>query len=505
MTDANEKFVSELVMRIRVRQTAGGGVCVLDLRHARFGNRIPRVLRCPQDAGWPFKGRTTSDREIAELWVREAYASQLRQEMQAAAIGEPSARTLEQAAQAYVAHKLKFLGPDGIRSINSRISMLRAHVLPAIGKLPLVSITPKIIRESLEEMRVTKSRRPGKRVKARPAVGTQRNFVRAASAVWRHALPDQRCPYGLIRLTDEGAKARRKAALFEGVFDDLLRPENGAMVPADFERAMTAALYFDTVVGGRPCTRALMIPNTVHAIAIQTAFGLRVSELLNVRWEHINFEMGYVLIAGTKTRNALRAVPLQEQALPWLEDLRRLEGGNPSPRDFIIRTNARSRKKTRGTINSIVRRMSQALRYARLKRPQKATHWTRATHATWGFASGVLPVEALKVYLGHARAIGGETDVYVTITPELIPPAHRHYIRHIPSPDRVRELLATFEPAQLPHWKKRRRIYSRSKAAAAEQRKRGKARRPMHADLKPDAEDKSVSPVAKLFGFGKST
>ena len=98
--------------------------------------------------------------------------------------------------------------------------MLRAHVLPAIGKLPLVSITPKIIRESLEEMRVTKSRRPGKRVKARPAVGTQRNFVRAASAVWRHALPDQRCPYGLIRLTDEGAKARRKAALFEGDFDD---------------------------------------------------------------------------------------------------------------------------------------------------------------------------------------------------------------------------------------------------------------------------------------------
>ena len=47
MTDANEKFVSELVMRIRVRQTAGGGVCVLDLRHARFGNRIPRVLSVP--------------------------------------------------------------------------------------------------------------------------------------------------------------------------------------------------------------------------------------------------------------------------------------------------------------------------------------------------------------------------------------------------------------------------------------------------------------------------
>jgi len=505
MTASGEKFANELVARIRIRRTAGGGVCVLDLRHAKFGNRLPRVLRCPQDAGWPMKGRATSDRATAELWVREAYASQLRQELDAAPTREAGARTFEQAAEAYVADKLRVLGPGGLRSINSRVSMLRAHVLPALGKLPLVSITPAIIRESLDEMRVSKSVRPGERVKARPELGTQKNFVRAASAVWRHAYPDQPSPFGHIRLADDKGKAERRRALFEGNFEELLAPKSGAMTPAQFELAMTAALYLDTYVGGRPCTRALMIPNTAHAVALQTALGVRVSEMLNLRWQHINFDKAYVLIAGTKTSNALRVVPLQEQALPWLRDLQRLEGGSPDPRDFVIRTNARNRHNSRGSIGTIVRRMSQALRYAGLKRQKKATHWSRATHATWGAASGSVPIEMLKAYLGHARPFGGATDDYVTVSAELIPKKHRRYIRHLPSPERIQNLLAAFEPAQLPPWQERRRIFSRSKTALEEQRARGRARKPMHARLDPDAEARHATPVGKAFGFGRES
>lgn len=500
-----KQFAEALVGRLKIRAgTAEGDVYTLDLRHRKFGNKNPRIVRCPDDAGWPIKGRPTSDRATAEKWVRDKYAPQIFKEIQLAkSAPAKSELTFQAAAERYIERRVKTVGKEGLRSLNPRISMLRVHVIPAIGRHPLPTITKALIRQSLEEMTVSKPVAPGKREKARPERGTMLGFVRAAVAVWKATFPDDPCPYAGIHLDYEDIEAERRRVLAEGDFETLLRPASGAMRPTEFSHALAAALYYDTVVGGRRNLKSLMIANTVHAMVIQTALGLRISELRMLRWAYINFEEKYVLVTGTKTRRSFRVVPLQEKLVPWLLELRELQGGDPDPKSFLIRTNAKASVFTPAAVNTLIARFTRALKHAGLKQPKKATHWARATHATWGAVATMISAEQLKAYLGHATRYGGATDDYIHVMLEVMPDSHRSYIQHIPAPSEVRESLTTFKPAELPHWKERRAWQSRSKTAKEESRARGRARKPMHERLSPEAVKELPHPVAVAFGFAE--
>ena len=139
---------------------------------------------------------------------------------------------------------------------------------------------------------------------------------------------------------------------------------------------------------------------------------------------------------------------------------------------------------TPAALTTLSTRYSWALKLAGLKMPKKATHWARATHATWGDFSTIVKLEHLKQYLGHSKARGGVTDIYVAPTAELMPKEHRSYIRHIPTPAAVRRELASFTPKQLPHWRERKTVQSRSKKAREEQAARARARVFKHERLK---------------------
>lgn len=496
-------FAEALVKHLRIRKnSAEGDVYVLDLRHRRFGRKNPRIVRNPADPGWPFKGRPTSDLNTAKRWVRNSYAPQLEREIEAAqATPDPATITVKQAAERYIADRMAVLRRAGIRSINSRISMLRGHVIPAFGKIPLASLTRQMVRTAAEKLTVSKPAGPGKRAPAPAQLGTKRHFRAAVMALWYHIFPDLTCPFAGVRLSSERDDAELRQALAEGDFTRLFTPESGAMTPDECRRAVTGAMYYDAEMARRPNLKSLMIPNTACAMVIQTALGLRIGELIALRWGYINFEQRYVLVTGTKTQRSFRIVPLQEQLVPWLEEMKMIEGESPDPRSFVIRSHPLRGPLTPATHTTLVNRYARALKYSGLKRPKKSTHWARATHATWGStAAAIVTTEALKAYLGHKTRYGGATDAYIHVMLEIMPPEHRRYIRHIPSPDEVREALKTFKPVELVDWRDRRVWQSRSNAARKAQRERALARKPMYDKLSP-GEEKPISPIAVAFGF----
>lgn len=484
MTEA--EFTEALVKRLALRKgTADGDVFTLNLRRKAFGNQVPRYVRCPDDAGWPEKGRTTSDAPTAEDWVRRGYAARLFREIQRAnATAGSSTTTFEAAADSYVHARMKHLGTSALRKMNSRISMLRNHVIPAIGHLQLNKITRPMIREHAENLIVRKRGQNGSGAKGEAELGTKRNFVRAVMAVWMHAFPDDACPWAGIRLYYKQATHSREQALADGDFEALLESGSGALRPADFHAVLLGALHYDLQQGAKANVRVSMIPNTAYAIVIQTALGLRISELRSLRWKHIDFEKRVVYIMGTKTQNALRVVPLQEQLVPWLLEWKQRQGPNFNPKAFVIRTNARASVLTPAALTTLSTRYAWALKLAGLKKPKKATHWARATHASWADPSPLISLEHLKVYFGHAAPRGGSTDDYVEQLVELMPDDHRRYIQHIPTPAAARAALKNFAPTALVPWRARRKLYSRSKSARAAQHARAVARVPKHGKLR---------------------
>jgi integrase len=178
----------------------------------------------------------------------------------------------------------------------------------------------------------------------------------------------------------------------------------------------------------------------------------------------IDFEAGCIRTPSKKGRTLtrkgrlLRAIPLQQQLLPWLELLKRMacpNGGEPDPMAFVLKTNARPTAPSRKTLGE---RFAMALTLAGQKQPKKQSHGFRATHATWGAAEHkILSTEQLKAFLGHANVWMGATDDYVDMMVGLLTPEHRTYIRHLPSPAQLEAAVAAFVPPALPPTPKRRR------------------------------------------------
>ena len=476
------QFTNALVARLRLRKgTADGNVWVLDLRHRNFGNQLPRFVRCPGDAGWPEMGRTTSVKKRAEEWIRTDYAPRLFQELKLAnAAPGSSQQTFAMAAEAYIVERIKQVGKEGLPKIQSRISMLERHLVPALGHLTLNTITRVMVSEQANSLKIGRFVRQGHTVVEDALTGTKKNFVRAANAVWHHAFSGAPCPYAGVRLIDHEAIRARRCAIQEGRLEELMRPTNGAMVPEELQRALLGAMHHDTTMGRRKNVAAIMVANTPHAMAIQTGLGLRISELRNLRWGHVFYKEGYVLIGGTKTGESLRVVPLQRQVVPWLKDLEKRVDGNIDPRAFVIRTNGKASVTARASTTTLSARYGWALAYAGLKRPKKRTHWARATHATWGQHSKAIQLADLQRYLGHSNAYGDTTSHYIAQLVQLMRAEHRTYINGIPTPRQVRAALKTFAPQELPPWKERRKVFGRTKADLAARQARARARVSMY-------------------------
>jgi integrase len=499
MSEADKlaQFTAKLVGRLRKRSTADGVVWMLDLRHRLFGNRGRLNVYRPGEPGWPLRGETTASKETAESWLYEdlAYARWLSEERIAPQDGGPSQLTTDAAADRYMKHLERKLGSDHNTTGNRR-SAIEVHIKPLFGRQPIRALNRTMVRPVLQGIRVTK-RVDGETFLVPAAVKTLENIRAALVDVWNFNYPDEVCPYAGIGFKDDaGAKTRRTKIVAGDVFD--LVPKR-TMTVATIEHILLTALWLDQRVLERPCQRSTYVPLTAEAIAGLYATASRVSEIARLQWRHVRAEDGAIVVPGTKTTHALRAVPLQRAFHPWLERIERqaLERGRRADRDNVFAMRHRGSNTEKATPGQLIERVNKVLFLAGCKFEQQSTHILRRSHATEGERrDDLISSESLKSYLGHEDVHGGATDAYIDrdhleLMIAQMRPQHREYIK-LPSPEQVLAKLPGFTPPAMQGkssleevWAQRKREFAATLRKKAE--RDGRTIRPNRdlADLLP--------------------
>lgn len=432
-------FEERLVARLA--QRGDTGAFTLDLRGRAWEGVRPEgcssylTLRNPGSEGWPLKGPTTDQREVAEVWVREAYGPWLARREQRAERGPASSPTITEAADAYLSALEEERGADHNTVVNRR-SACEVHIKPALGTLPLDSLSKQRVRRFLEGLRVRKRAGGLERLVA-PTPGTRATIYSTLLAIWYATHPDDdgEPPFAGIRFGGPNASRRRRDAAESG--DHTILIETRAYTRAEILHLLAQARRYDREVLARPQNRARSLANTAPGIAFIAGTGARVEEATFVRWKHVHEHTIY--IPGTKSHNAPRWVPRQQALEPWLHELREAAGGSPDPEAFVLRMN-RPDPLARATQDAWYRRIAKVEMRAGLKHEGKGVHILRATHLSW--ARDHLPEAALKTYAGHGRPHGGATDVYMDTRAPFIPPRHRDYL-DLPGPVETDLHLAT--------------------------------------------------------------
>lgn len=489
-----------LEKRLVSRATADGVVYTLDLRQARFKLLdTPRLtVRYPGAPGWPHRGPTTDNLHQAKEWVAERYVTWIGNQFKIAQTAPGAASlTVREAAQRLVDSYVKIERlRDGTiveripKHKQSRVSMLRRNVIPALGHMLLTQLDPETVGPIIDKLQIRKRVIPGKVVKMPAEYGTKRNFKAALSEVWRSVHKYRGAPFASVQIERPDVLSAESQEV-DGFEDEnwLDDDRTGALDTEQLTRVLVAAMYSDRELMSRANTQGMMIPNTAHAIALQVALGPRISEELNIRWGHI-YDAGYVVIHNAKRKQVgvkCRAVPKQHSVDPWLEELRAMEGGTVDANWFVIRTNPTGNKRKPGAQTTIARRIAKALELAGVKIERKATHPLRATFASQAEASELISSKVLGRYLGHFRVHGTSTDKYIKQLVKMMRSTHREAIK-LPTPDEVRALLDSFVPASTRSWKERRKPQSRTNAA--KEARRQQVRRRLGASLElPDGDE----------------
>ena len=150
---------------------------------------------------------------------------------------------------------------------------------------------------------------------------------------------------------------------------------------------------------------------------LELATGLRRGELLGLKWEDIDLELGYLRVrrqvsringevveAPLKTKNAYRTLPLAEDTVSVLREQRKKVGNSPwvfpSPSGGPI------------SPDSVLHMLHRVLKRAGL--PKVRVHDLRHTYATLALQNGV-DVKTVSGMLGHFSA-GFTLDTYAHIT-----------------------------------------------------------------------------------------
>ncbi|MER3500976.1 MAG: hypothetical protein IMHGJWDQ_000794 [Candidatus Fervidibacter sp.] len=142
------------------------------------------------------------------------------------------------------------------------------------------------------------------------------------------------------------------------------------------------------------------------------ATGVRVGELVSLRWESVNLETGFVRVMGKGGKE--RLVPLGRAAVEALqryltESRPVLERGKGSP--FLFLSN-RGKGLRRETVIRLVQRYAQSFLHRRLS-PHKWRH-SFATHLLQGGAD----LRSIQELLGHARITTTQRYTHL-VTPHL--------------------------------------------------------------------------------------
>jgi integrase/recombinase XerD len=153
-------------------------------------------------------------------------------------------------------------------------------------------------------------------------------------------------------------------------------------------------------------------------LEILYATGIRVSELVDLRFAQINLEAGYLIVRGKGDKE--RLVPLGEYALDALKTY--LEWGRPQlagrrDRDVVF-LNARGGRLSRQGVWKMVKKHAAAVGVPKTVSPHVLRH-SFATHLLENGAD----LRSLQVMLGHADI--GTTQIYTAVARERLKKIHQ--------------------------------------------------------------------------------
>ena len=145
-------------------------------------------------------------------------------------------------------------------------------------------------------------------------------------------------------------------------------------------------------------------------IELLYATGLRVSELVNVRFGDLHLDQAYLTCVGKGSKE--RLVPIGDQATQWIRQYQRdgrplLSDTAPKMRDTVF-VNARGGKLTRVGFWKILKRYGRQARLPRMLSPHVLRH-SFATHLLENGAD----LRAIQLMLGHADL--STTQIYTHV------------------------------------------------------------------------------------------
>ncbi len=420
---------------------------IIDRRNASMGWGPREVLREPPTADRLKPGSSTCDRKLAEFWVVQHYAPLLWRQVKATGSAVSAVQlTVAQATERYVASLAKvdpFTGAVRIpRKHKGRVSKLRVHVLPRLGSILLATVVQDHVSLVLNAMMVT-VRENGVTI-TRPAMhSTRLETLKALAAVWRFTFRNTPVPFreAYLEKTSPSDEFPDVDANDLEELDKYLQAimKEGVMSLAEVEQSLVGALHMDQQTLQHRHLKGYL-PISAHIIALLVGLGLRVSELVKLQWQNINLDKRIVMVPQSKilyrpngkpNKDTHRLVPIQRSLVPWIRSLMAICGirSTGGCKSFVVQLTRRAIHSTRhASEDSVIARVSRALKYAGTKPNRKSSHFGRATHVSIATMTPGLETRIIKAIVGHA-ALGGETNRYFKLRWENLRPIHHRYLQ----------------------------------------------------------------------------
>jgi integrase/recombinase XerD len=186
--------------------------------------------------------------------------------------------------------------------------------------------------------------------------------------------------------------------------DDLQPPRAWPALPK-----LLSLSEVDTLIAQPDATTPLGLSDRAM-IELLYATGLRVSELVNVRFGDLHLDQAYLTCVGKGSKE--RLVPIGDQAAQWIRRYQRdgrphLSDAAPKMRDTVF-VNARGGKLTRVGFWKILKRYGRQARLPRMLSPHVLRH-SFATHLLENGAD----LRAIQLMLGHADL--STTQIYTHV------------------------------------------------------------------------------------------
>ncbi|MFQ5771284.1 MAG: site-specific tyrosine recombinase XerD [bacterium] len=235
----------------------------------------------------------------------------------------------------------------------------------------------------------------------------------------------------LINMRDEGLGARSRArhlVALRGFYRFLVQEKVIRHDPARLIDLPKSGLKLPAVLSVEEVKLMLNAPDTKKPIGARDAAmlellyaaGLRVSELVNLKLQHVNLEAGFVRALGKGSRE--RIVPIGFQAKEKIDDYQKtarkiLLKNLISPYLFVARA---GRPMTRQGFWKLLKRYARQAGLTRKITPHSLRH-SFASHLLEGGAD----LRAVQVMLGHVDI--STTQIYTHVAREHLKNLHKKY------------------------------------------------------------------------------